>query len=51
MVVTLLPATLEMGVHAGANRLAVQMDRTGAAQRHAAPELGAGHSKGVAQNP
>ena len=51
MVVTVLPATLEIGVDAGAHRLAVDVDRAGAAQRHAAAELGAGQAQRVAQDP
>ncbi len=36
---------------AGTNRLAIEVDGAGAAQRHAAAELGAGHAEGVAQDP
>ena len=36
---------------AGADRLAVEVDGAGAAERHAAAELGAGHAQRVAQDP
>src|SRR5205823_12863261 len=39
------------GQHAGANRLAVEVNGAGAALGHAAAELGAGHAEHVAQHP
>ena len=49
MVMIFFPATDEAGVMQ--HRLSVHVDRTGAAQRHAAAELGAGHVEVVAQHP
>ena len=51
MVVTGLSPTALTGHLAGAHRLAVEMHRAGAAQRHAAAELGAGQAERVAQHP
>jgi hypothetical protein len=36
---------------AGADRLSVKVNRAGTAQRHAATELGPGHSEDIAQDP
>ena len=51
MVVTFLPATLGIGVTQERIGVAIDVDGAGAAQRHAAAELGAGHAQRVAQDP
>ena len=51
MVVTFLPATLEIGVMQERAGFAVDVHGAGAAQRHAAAELRAGHVEGVAEHP
>ena len=51
MVVTALSPTLSTGVTQERIGLAVDMHGAGAAQGHAAAELGAGHAEHVAQHP
>ena len=51
MVVTVWSPTALTGVLAGAHRLAVEVHGAGAAQGHAAAELGAGEAQRVAQHP